>query len=282
MPPARPEYPLPPGGDSDETWGDDELTLDALTRGFSVFQRKQGHRFSSDDMVTAWAAMQLCPAPARVLDLGCGLGSVLLHLAWSAPSASLVGVEAQAVSFRLLTMNIAHNALGDRVEVHHGDLREPMVLDRLGGPFDLITGTPPYFPATAATDAMDRQRAYARIEYRGGIEAYVAAGAHLLTPRGWLVLCGDAEATHRVDRAAAEHGLAVHRQHRVIPRAGRPPLFAVWALQRTAATGPRIERPLTLRDEAGERTDDAKMLRAFSGFAEPVAPPSRGSGDSVR
>ena len=156
---------------------DADLSLDALTADISVFQRKKGHRFSSDDVVTAWAAMEVCPLPTRVLGLGCGLGSVLLHIAWSAPRSTLVGVEAQSESFALLEKNIAHNHLGHRVQVHHGDLREPDVIDALGGPFDLITGTPPYFPVDTATDAADPQRALARVEHRGGIEAYVSTAA---------------------------------------------------------------------------------------------------------
>ena len=255
---------------------DDELTLDALTSGISVFQRKKGHRFSSDDVVTAWVAMQLCPEPGLVLDLGCGLGSVLLHIAWSAPSSVLVGVEAQAVSFGLLERNLTHNALTDRITVHHGDLRDAGVVTALGGPFDLITGTPPYFPATAATDAMDEQRAYARIEYRGGVEDYVRTAAEVLAPAGRLVLCGDAESDVRLERCAAAVGLPVTGRWVVVPRAGRRPLFSVWALRRGRTGGERTERVLTLRDAEGERTDDARALRAFSGFPErfgPVADP---------
>lgn len=244
------------------------LSLDALTAGVEVYQRRKGHRFSSDDLVTAWAARQVRPTPARVLDLGCGLGSVLLHVAWSAPASTLVGVEAQAISFALLTKNIAHNRLGHRITVHHGDIRDPEVMASVEGPFDLITGTPPYFPIETATDAMDEQRAYARLEYRGGVEAYVAAASPRLAPDGWFVVCADADAEHRLDAAAAEFGLVVCRRHVVFPRTGRPPLFTVWALRHSAAAVTFVERNLTLRDADGERTDDAKMLKAGSGFAE--------------
>lgn len=249
----------------------DDLTLDRLTADVSVFQRRAGHRFSSDDMVTAWAALQACPAPRRVLDLGCGLGSVLLHLAWSLPDAHLDGVEVQDVSFELLQRNVAHNAhvarIGERVAIHHGDFRDAAVMAAVHGPFDLVTGTPPYFPPGTASHAHDEQRTRARVETRGGIEAYVAAGAAVLAPDGWLVVCGDADAEPRLHAAAADAGLCLAARWVVVPRAGRPPLFSVWAL-RNEQVGGILDRELTLRNEHGERTADACALRSFSGFAE--------------
>jgi tRNA1(Val) A37 N6-methylase TrmN6 len=245
----------------------DAVSLDRLTAGIEVFQRVAGHRFSSDDTVTAWAAMQVAPDARTVLDLGCGIGSVLLHLAWCLPAAQLTGVEAQDVSMALLRRSVGHNSLDGRVRVHHGDLRDPDVIGMLGGPYDLVTGTPPYFPPDTATDAMDAQRAYARIEYRGGIEAYVTTGARMLAPDGWLVVCGDSDAAHRTERAALDHDLVIERSWTVLPRRHRPPLFSVWAM-RPAREAIRVDTVIELRDEHGERTDDAKRLRAFSGFPE--------------
>lgn len=253
---------------------DGDLTLDVLTAGVRVYQRAKGHRFSSDDLVTAWVATQACPNPSTVCDLGCGLGSVLLHLAWSVPTARLTGVEAQDESFALLERNVAHNGLTDRVTIHHGDLRAPEMIERLQqhGPFDLVTGTPPYFPPGTAPAADDRQRAYARIEYRGGIEDYVATARQLVTPDGWFVVCGDADSAPRLASAADIHGFTIVGTHVVLPREGRPPLFTVWAL-RPSITNPAHWRDRTymLRDAQGERTADAKALRAFSGLHETQA-----------
>jgi tRNA1Val (adenine37-N6)-methyltransferase len=253
---------------TDETTGDG-LTLDRLTLGMSVYQRRAGHRFSSDDVVTAWAAMQCSPAPARVLDLGCGLGSVLLHVAWCVPEARLVGVEAQDASFALLARNVAHNGVSDRVAIHHGDFRDGAVRQAIGAGFDLVTGTPPYFPPGTASEAQDRQRMLARVEVRGGIEAYVETAALALAPEGWFVVCGDADAEPRFLRAALGAGMRMAGRVVVTPRAGRPPLFTVWAARHGAASiTPAVERDLVLRDTSGERTADARMLRAFSGFPE--------------
>lgn len=241
-----------------------ELTDDLLTREVRVWQRARGHRFSVDDMVTAYVAAEAVPGAKRLLDLGCGLGSVLLHLAWSMPEAVLVGVEAQAMSFELLTRNVARNNFGHRVSVHHGDLRDPSIVSALGRDFDLITGTPPYFPPGTAVDAEDEQRAYARVEYRGGVEDYIRTGAALLAPEGRFILCGDSDAQTRVEEACRAEGLFLHRTLRVLPRTERPALFSIWTLGREQQA--QITQEMLMRDASGEKTPAALRVKAFSGF----------------
>lgn len=241
-----------------------ELTEDRLTRDYVVYQRRRGHRFSSDDMATAYVAFAVASQAPRIVDLGCGLGSVLLTLAWKMPNATLTGIEAQEGSFELLRRNVARNELGARVTIHHGDLRDPTHLAALEGLVPLVTGTPPYFPADAALDADDAQRAYARVEHRGGVEAYIEAAARLLTVDGHLVLCGDARADVRVQTAARGVGLHVVGRCEVIAQEGKPALFSVWTLARH----PRelASSRLTLRDREGQSTPDARRLRELSGF----------------
>ena len=240
------------------------LTDDALTRDFRVWQREKGHRFSSDDLATAYVAWHARPDARLVLDLGCGLGSVLLHLAWKMPDARFVGIEAQAMSFELLRRNVARAGVESRVAIHHGDLRDERVIEALGTGFDLVTGTPPYFPPGHASDAMDEQRAYARIEYRGGVEAYLATASRVLAPDGTVVMCGDARAVSRVEQGAADAKLVIHAFCEIIPREHEKPLFSIWTLGR--APRPIARSSMTLRDAAGQRTREARLLREFSGL----------------
>jgi len=112
---------------------DDPLTDDALTGDFRVWQRARGHRYSLDDVLTAHEALRALEEGAvregRALhdtcDLGCGLGSVLLMIAWARPELASVGVEAQDVSFELARRNVARNGVEARVRLVRGDLRDP-------------------------------------------------------------------------------------------------------------------------------------------------------------
>lgn len=256
---------------------DDALTDDALAGELRVFQRKHGHRYSLDDTLTAWTAALARPNAACALDLGCGIGSVLLMLAHALPGARLFGLEAQAQSFELVCKNVARNQLEARVRPAHGDMRERAALDGLveqnGGRFELVTGTPPYLPKEHGTLPPDSQKAHARFELRGGVEAYIAAAAHVLAPGGTFVVCAGARGDERVRSAAVEHGLHVHARLAAVPSPIKEPLFSVWTLGTMPA--PFVERePFVARDAAGARTEQALALRSFFGLANPVDEPN--------
>lgn len=251
----------------------DELTDDALTADYRVWQRRRGHRYSLDDVLTAFEAVGAAPDAGRVLDLGTGIGSVLLAVAWKRPRAALVGVEAQQESLALARRNVERNGVAGRVTLLHGDLRDGTVLARLPpGAFDLITGTPPYFPPGTATPSPDAQRAHARHELRGGIEDYVRAAGKWLTPGGRAVVCGDARRPERVVDALPGAGLVALRRRDVVPRAGaKGALFSVWVLARAEEAGaaaPAVAEPFVAREADGRRTRAYLDLRAAFGFAK--------------
>ncbi|MCA9531208.1 MAG: methyltransferase [Myxococcales bacterium] len=270
----------------------DELSDDALTGRFRVWQRRGGHRYSLDDVVTAWEAVAARPDATRYLDLGCGVGSVLLMVAYKLPGAQCVGVEAQPLSIELARRNVARNGVAGRAVLDLGDLRDRAQMDGLTvdyGPFDLVTGTPPYQRAGASTPSPDPQRRYARVELRGGVEAYVEAAAAALAPGGALVVCADARTPERALGAARACGLRPLRRRDVIPRAGvKGPLFTVWTFEKPRrderAAGPEatplVEEPFVARTASGDRSEAYLALRAFFDLP-PVAAPGRddASGD---
>lgn len=246
----------------------DDLTSDAITASFRLLQRRRGHRFSLDDLATAWEAARARPDAATHVDLGCGVGSVLLMVAWKIPGAKVVGVEAQEISFGLLERNVRENGLSDRVTVIHGDLRE-VTLQWAHGACDLVTGTPPYLPIGTALLSPDPQRAAARLELRGGVEDYLAAASRVLAPAGRAVVCADGRAPERVIRGAMESGLSPIRRLDVIAREGaRGPLFSVWTCARTEDVAERAidHEQAVMRDAHGERTPVSREMRRFFGL----------------
>lgn len=264
-----PPGPVPPGDQSDPNLlpGPDE-TLDAFAGHWRIFQLRDGHRYSTDDLLAAWYAVSACRdhglSPRRALDLGCGIGSVALFVAWSFPDLHMTGIEAQPVSASLARKSIRYNGVEDRFALHEGDLRTGVP----AGAFDLVTGSPPYWDPEAGTLSDRPQKAPCRFEQRGGVEDYCRAASAALAPHGRFALVMDGRQRERVLAGAQEAGLAILRIRDVIPREGKEALMvlAVMGHAETATEAPREEPPLLLRDRAGVRTEEFRAIRVMMGM----------------
>ncbi|NJK91387.1 MAG: methyltransferase [Blastochloris sp.] len=114
----------PPGAQGRGPELEEGETLDAISGYFRLFQLRQGHRFSTDDVLTAWYGTGACPWARTVLDLGSGIGTVGMVAAWCLPAARFVTVEAQEESVRLARKSACWNGLLERYEIRLGDFRE--------------------------------------------------------------------------------------------------------------------------------------------------------------
>lgn len=262
--------PVPPGASAKVDVPPDE-TLDALSGRFRIFQLRRGHRFSTDDVLTAWYGTSWAPSPRRVLDLGSGIGSVAMIAAWRLPGARVVTVEAQAESVRLARKSAAYNGLLDRCEIRHGDFRDPAVL-RDDERFDLVLGSPPYFPQGAGVAGNHPQKVACRFELRGDIRDYCAAGASHLAAGGVFACVFPEEARTRLEAAARSAALVIVRRRPVVFREGEPPLIGVFVLM---AGGDLpdwfrgrtwVEPPLVIRTASGAVHPEYAAVKLAVGF----------------
>ena len=147
---------------------EEDVTVDRLAGDWAIHQLAAGHRFSADDMLVAWLAAQVAPGARRLLDLGAGIGSVGFMTLWAlqdrAPGGAprtLTMVEAQPVSQRLALATAALNGFGDQVRGFVSDLRD--LPAEVVGPYDLVTGSPPYFPLGTGKVSPHPQKAACRM-----------------------------------------------------------------------------------------------------------------------
>lgn len=274
----RPEGWSPPGPSPRGDQGapsllpDEDEDLCLLSGDWRVFQKLRGNRWSLDDLVTAWIATRDLDldAPLRTLDLGCGIGSVLLMVAWRLPRATCLGVEAQDVSMSLARRSIRYNGVEDRVRVRHGDFRDPAALPEEGA-FDLVTGTPPYFPPGTGIESDKVQCAPARFEHRGGVEAYATAAARALAPTGTFAMVAGGLEIDRAMAAVTGAGLSLRAVWRVLPKADRAPRVGV--VVGAKVHGATEERTLVVRDASDQWTDAFRVVRTEMGL--PPDPPRR-------
>ncbi len=211
-------------------------TLDVLCGHFRIFQLKKGHRYSTDDILTAWYGTSWCPSARNILDLGSGIGTVAMTAAWRFPKVPVVTVEAQEESIRLAKKSVRWNGLEDRFDIRQGDLRDDSVV----GPeekFDLVLGSPPYFPLGTGVEGDHPQKVACRFEVRGTIADYCERAAKHLE-NGGVFACvfpvNPPEQEERVRAGAKAAGLTIVRQRPIVLREPEEPLLAVFIMMREA------------------------------------------------
>jgi tRNA1(Val) A37 N6-methylase TrmN6 len=248
---------------------EEPLSLDRLAGSWFIYQLARGHRFSADDLLTAWVAAKEAPASGgKQLDLGAGIGSVGLLTQWrlgafEAQSWRLSMLEAQAISHQLACATIAHNRLKAHIDARLGDLREA----DLKPEFALVTGSPPYIPLGKGLASKHPQKAACRMELRGSIADYALAAARALSPVGVFVVCFAGQ-DPRGEQALAAAGLFLHRRVDVYFRAKLPPTICILVARRQMSAVQQ-ER-FTIRDQNGVWTEEYLKMRLEMG-ADPAS-----------
>ena len=264
--------PRPPGASSQPEVGPDE-TLDYISGYFRLFQLRDGHRFSTDDVLTAWYGTTWCASASTILDLGSGIGSVATIAAWRLPGARLVTVEAQAESVALARKSARYNGIDERCDVREGDFREAGVLDRAEH-FDLVLGSPPYFPIGSGVEGDHPQKVACRFELRGDIGDYCRVAAGHLAPGGtFATVFPLPDGQHaRMLAAASAARLSIVRMRPVIMREGALPLLGLFVLMRgqdlpePVRSSTWIEPPLLIRTASGAVHLEYSAIKLAFGF----------------
>lgn len=253
---------------------DEGESLDALCGDFRLYQLKNGHRFSTDDILTAWYGTAWCPTVGSILDLGSGIGTLSTIAAWRCPGAKLLTIEAQPESVRLARKSAVHNQLSDRMDIREGDFRDAAVLapdER----FDLVLGSPPYFPPEAGVHGDHPQKIACRFELRGDISDYCQTAAEHLDWSGVFACVFPVRPAVQFDRvvkAAGATGLTIVRWRPVILKEGEEPLLGLFAMTRSDHLPEWFrgqtwkEPPLIIRTKAGEIHPEYRAVKLAFGF----------------
>lgn len=164
---------------------DKDLTQDAFLGGkLHLWQPRKGYRAGVDAVLLAATA-----APekgARVLELGCGVGTAILCLAARVPDLKLTGVEREPDFAALARRNG-----GDLLEVVTADLTD-LPLDLRQRQFDLVLANPPFYRRSASIRSARSNREAAHGE-ETPLKDWVRTAARRLAPKGRLHLIHLAE-----------------------------------------------------------------------------------------
>ncbi len=149
----------------------------------TVQQPIDGYRAGSDTVFLA-ASVMAHPMD-RILDLGCGVGTLALLLKHRLACLDIVGVEIQNDLLDIAILNATHNDLYIAFFQHNvadSYINSPTALDS----FDQIVTNPPYF--YDATHAKTHSRRIARSMVNVSLEQWIKFCQVMLRTRGYLTL----------------------------------------------------------------------------------------------
>jgi tRNA1(Val) A37 N6-methylase TrmN6 len=191
--------------------------------------------------------------------------------AWRLPGAQFVTIEAQAESVELARKSARYNRLQNRYEIRHGDFRDPAMVTG-DEKFDLVLGSPPYFPLGTGIGGDHPQKVACRFELRGDIHDYCAVAARALAPGGWFACVFPTEQLERVRAAATGAELAIVRRRPVVLRESETPLLNLFAmmlrrdLPKSFRNETWVEPPLIIRARDGAVHPEYSAVKLSIGF----------------
>jgi len=238
-------------------FSDQEISQDSLLGGrVHLAQPRRGYRVAIDPVLLAAAAPE---TRGRVLDLGCGVGAVLLCYGHRIAAAQLAGLERDPALAALAASNLARNGWQERAEIHAGDLAAPPS-ELIPGSFDLVLTNPPYLePGRADPSPVALSRA-ADVESEGfGLADWIGRAMAFCRHKGWL---GIVQRADRLDGIlAALHGrMGAVTVLPVQARAGDDAHRVLVFARKGVRTPARIAAPLILHEEDGGFRAEAQAL----------------------
>ncbi|WP_281883836.1 tRNA1(Val) (adenine(37)-N6)-methyltransferase [Paenibacillus sp. YYML68] len=179
---------------------------DLLTQDLRIIQSEEVFSFSLDAVLLA----RFCSIPqrGRIVDLCTGNGVIPLLLS-TRTKAHITGVEIQPRLAEMGQRNVRLNALDERVDIVHGDLRE--ALQQFGqGQFDAVTVNPPYLPVPNGDQNVNEHVAAARHELFCTLEDVIRISSRLVRTGGKVAM------VHRPSRLVDI--MTLMRQYRLEPK----------------------------------------------------------------
>ena len=134
---------------------------------------------------------------------------------------------------------------GDLAQYAEGnlDLKDPT------SKFNIVTGTPPYFPSKNGALPLDAGRGQCAFECRGGIEIYVETCSKLMSnhPSARFFVCQTYLEVKRTERCAKKYNMKILKRLDVYGKIGlKDPLFCVFSMKKLL---PAIGESVSAADE---------------------------------
>lgn len=195
----------------------------------------------------------------KAADLGCGNGALSVLLAARKDDLEIDAFEIQANAAELASRNVCLNQLGNRMRVHHADLRDaPEIIGK--GRKSLVVCNPPYWARKRSVVNEDSNQLKARFEDDLTPEDICGAAARLLKYGGRFCTVYPSQRAFEMMTAMHTNGLEPKHVRTVHSDPGKPPKIILIEAVKGGGDGLMWMPPLLLRDSNGDVSEEWKRI----------------------
>lgn len=198
-----------------------ERLEDLGIRGLKIIQNPECFCFGIDAVLLAWFASGGVKFKSRVIDLGTGTGIIPLLIYGRTDAKCIQALEIQENMAEMARRSVACNGLEERIEIIHGDIRNPSGAV-VPTSYDVVVSNPPYMKVDHGFKCTAETKAISRHEILCNIEDVVVFGKKMLKDRGKLFLIHKADRIGDIVAAMRAHHIEPKRLQFVHPYVDKP------------------------------------------------------------
>lgn len=226
-----------------------------LFPGYPIMQDENFFKLSQDSVILG--SFGKLRKGEKLLDIGCGIGVLLMIMLIRSPNASGTGIEITEGAAELACENLKLCGLEERGTILHSDMRS--FDKRLYGNFDVCVSNPPYFAPSRGYTSPKDSIAAARNESCGNIADVCLTACNALKWGGRFYLCYPPERMASLFSSLAQNRLEPKVMRLVHPSENHAPCLVLIEARKGGGEGLCVMPPLLI-EKNGEKTEEFKRI----------------------
>lgn len=241
------------------------ITSDKFLDGKLIIkQPRKGYRAGIDAVLLA--AVVHPKLGDKILEIGAGVGTVMLCIAAHCPAANITGVEIQEDLVSICQENIKDNHFEDRINILQGDLSNPPVLLK-PNTYDHVISNPPFHDYGPQAGNDIKTKSLSRHVSNVTLQDWIIGCLRFVKPRGLLTLI------HRADQLddslnalrTISGGIKIYP---FWPKQEKPAKLVILQARKGVKSACTIRPGMVLHDREGKYTQEAESIFRGSGRIE--------------
>lgn len=186
----------------------------------------------------------------NVLDMGTGNGIIPVLLSAKTEARHITGLEIQEDTAEMARRSVAHNHLGDRIDIVTGDIKEAAELFKPAF-FDVITTNPPYMLADHGMRNPDDAKAIARHEVLCSLDDILRESMRLMQDKSRFYMIHRPFRLTEIMIKMHQYKIEPKRIRFIHPYIDKEPVMVLVEGVRGAKPRVTVEPPLIIYDRNG-------------------------------